>query len=190
MAFLNSDLLGMTLSLHMESELFPNVSSSTVTGFNPAYPWNALPMYDIQILFGGEVVYKAPGYSSRLIGQEPTISSVYLNNTIVQLNPALTNPATSVSRGNIRSFITFIDMSRLRSFLNSSTFFNTIKLPQQVLQISFSVPSYYAANQAAGSGTPDILPTPIFGNMSLHACYYYPQVTEINSSGSVNIFYN
>lgn len=183
MSFLNADLLGMTLSFHMNNELFPN--ATTIPGTNVPQPWNALPIYDIVIQFGGETVYDAPGFTHRLISQEPTISSVFLQNTFPEstgiVAPGPGSPVINV--GDMRNYITFIDMSRLRSFCNSSTFFNTIKLPQQVLQVYFKVPSQYFPIGAATA-------TPISGPCTLQACYYYPMVTEVNSTGSVNIFYN
>lgn len=180
MSFLNADLLGMTLSVHLQNELFPPTAGAP-TGLHPAQPWNCLPIIDIQILFGGEPVYVAPGFSHRLISQEPTISNVCLNNTIIDTTAA---PSFTQKVGSLRSYITFIDMSRLRAFCNTSTFFNTIKLPQQVLQISFKLATQYATTQADG------IVKNITGPLVLHACYFYPQVLEVNSTGSVNIFYN
>lgn len=174
MQFLNADLLGISLSCHLTSEITPSAANT------PVSPWNTLDMYDVEISFGGEVVYGAPRWSYRLINQESSISTVYLVND-VQYNPTPGSAGTIINAAK-KASLCFIDLARLRQFCRQETFFNTIRLANQVLTIRFRLPPTYPL---AGNNVPIASQ-----NCELHAVYYYPQITEVNSTGSVNIFYN
>jgi hypothetical protein len=180
MSFLGADLLSMTFSAHLDTDL--NTSSGTAGA--PVNPWSCLDIYDVSLMFGGDVIYNAPGYSWRLIQQESNVSSVYLTNTYANQSGG-TGPNVA---GAKFSHVLQIDMSRLRQMCNSYKFFNTIRLPKQVLQLAFKLkPGIY---WTAGNATPYSKTLAPGAACTLFSTYYYPQVTEVNSTGSVNIFYN
>ena len=195
-SFLNSDLLGMSISLHLLNDVNPTI---TAGGDTYANPWHSLPFFAPFLTFGGEPIYKAPGYSWRLCNQESCISAVYYDNAVDSavsncIDQYTTGPTPISVAGPLtmasRDYVLFIDFSRLRAFCNNSgelNFPNTIRLPKQVLQLTMNMPPY----ETLLNGNSAFMHRKIAGQPCLlNAVYYYPQVTEVNSTGSVNIFYN
>jgi len=175
-SFINADVLSIDLSCHLRSEITPTVANS------PVSPWNALPIYDLEFKFGGSVIYSVPRWAYRLVNQEGNSGGLYLPNDI-QNNP--TGVAGATINGPVKNYIIQIDMSRLRAGLDTSDFPNTIRFTSQTLQISFRVPSNYVI-----PGTTNTV-VPIAGQSCvLLATYYYPQVTIINDSSAINVFYS
>lgn len=190
-SFLNSDLFAISLSVHFEQDWNPTVGTATEITATPANPWNTLPIYNIELKFGGDPIYIAPGYSNQLCNQESNVSAVYLDNCIVY-NPLVGDtpgPPGTIAIGTTRNYVTFINMTRLNPYCADGSFGfpNTIKLPKQVLQLQFQMPEV----QQSYNGT-NLRQTRAINGKSciLHAIYYYPMITEINATGSVNIFYN
>ena len=172
-SFINADLLSLNLSTHLRSELLP-------TGANlPVSPWNALPMYDVELTFGGEVIYSAPRWSYRLINQESNTGVVYAVND-VQYSPA--GVPGDIINGAVKSYVVQVDMSRLRQICRQNSFSNTIRYNQQQIQLKFRLPSSYLID--ATEVTISELPC------SLLCTYMYPQVLELNSSSAMSIYYN
>jgi hypothetical protein len=181
-SFLNSDLFAISISVHLEQDWLPTVGSQA-TNPTPANPWNSLPIHDVNLKFGGDPIYIAPGYVNELCNQESNISAVYLPNTLVY------NNAGTFVVSATKNFVTFINMTRINPYCYNDGvmgFPNTIKLPKQVLQLSFGMP----AVQESFSGTTRNTRVLTGASCLLNCTYYYPQVTEVNSTGSVNIFYN
>jgi hypothetical protein len=175
MSFLNADLLSITLAAHLNDDLI------TTTANHPVNPFAPLEIYDVQLLFGGDVVYNIPKKSYKLINQESNVGAVYLTNTYSRY------VGGELLRGIKQTHILQIDMSRLRQMCNTTSFFNTVRLAKQVLQLQFKMKStnYWQNGQDLYSEA--IAP----GTACTLACtYFYPMVTEVNSTGSVNIFYN
>lgn len=176
-SFLNADLLTICLSAHLATDLLN-------TGVNnPVNPFSPLEIYDIQLLFGGDTVYNAPKYSYKLINQESNVGAVYLTNTYSQYD------GSAIRTGTKQSHVLQINMSRLSQMCNQgqySSFFNTIRLPKQVLQLNFKMKTTQYWSEGSTLRSLDISGAPA----TLLTTYFYPQITEINSSGSVNIFYN
>lgn len=180
-SFLNADLFAISFSVHFEQDWNPTVGSQLANP-TPANPWNTLPVENINLFFGGDPIYIAPGFVNELCNQESNISAVYLPNTLVY------NNAGTFVVSATKNFVTFINMTRVNPYCFSESvgFPNTIKLPKQVLQLNFQMPPV----QESFSGTTRNART-ITGQPCLLQCvYYYPMVTEVNSTGSVNIFYN
>jgi hypothetical protein len=175
--FLNSDLYSMAFSFHLQSDIAPSAANS------PACPFNTLPIYNIDLKYAGQSVYKVPDVGYELVQQESSILPVYLQNNYAQIAAG-----PSYRYGPTQNYVLFIDFSRLRAICgNRHTMPNTSRIYNQTLTLEVTFPRYFYYVDAGGTTRS----VEIFGNTVLmYQTQYYPQLTVIDSVGTATITYS
>lgn len=174
--FIASDLLGLAISVHLTNDLNPSTANT------PANPYNCLEIVNPQLQFGGETLYNAPNDSWKVINACPTISGVFQDTPLTVWNG--TNMVVDGAR-----LITplFIDFVNIRQVSRSQDFQNCVKFDSQQLNFQFNLAQNYYYLNTAG--------TPVAVSIANASCVllvtaFYPQISSVESGGSVQIAFN
>ena len=125
--FLNSDLFGIVLSLHLAED------ESNPGGNRPCQPWRSVEAYNLRVEYNGETVYYAPGESYRIHNMASIMGNPAINMfDYVQATPVTAQPY--ISR------CIFVDFSRIRCASFHNHWPNTPKFPNEVLNVYLNTP--------------------------------------------------
>jgi hypothetical protein len=128
--FANADLLAISLGVVLNTDKQP-------TGLSTPNPWNFADIYNIQLSFAGQTLFQFPGkaykLTNMLTGGDQDSSSIP-GSVVLAGN---TQPFSSVPRDN---YLVWFDFSRLRSVCLHSHLFNTWRLTNQTLRLTFNTP--------------------------------------------------
>lgn len=154
-AFPNADLVGISFFVVKDTDVNP-------TGGNSPNPFNADDISNVLVTFNGSTLFNLPAKSYKLtnmaLGEQ---SASYYGNSIIAAGTA--NPFISYPKD---CYMVYLDFARARSMCMHSHFFNTFRLPNQVLRIQF--------NTTLGSST----------NYRLYGTYYMNGVVEFKNGTS------
>lgn len=174
--FIASDLLGLSLSVHVVNELAPSTANT------PANPYNCLELVNPKLEFGGETLYYAPKDSYKVFNATSTLSGVEIDCPIT-----IWDGAAMKVNGVRAANICYIDFVNIRQITDGKNFANCVKYDAQQLNLTFNLAtSYYYLNVAGAPTAVSILNQ----DCVLMATAYYPQVTSVESGGAVNISMN
>lgn len=156
--FANADLLAISLGVVLNTDRTP-------TGNNTPNPWNYAPLSNVQLSYAGQVLFQYPGYqayrlTNMLTGSdqgESQIPGSYVFN-------GSTQPFSSLP---VDQYICWFDFSMKRSTCLHSHLFNTWRLTNQTLRLTFNTPQdtvqytayltyYYNAVAELSNGTSSI----------------------------------
>lgn len=130
LGFINGDLVGITVSVSLQSDLTP-------TGGNTPNPFNYLPLQDVQLAFNGQIMYFAPGVVSyKLFATDGELTSGKFSGSIVA--PGAVAPFTSTP---VDSYLLYIDFSRCRSASYEDHYPNVWRIGTNTLVLTFILPS-------------------------------------------------
>lgn len=135
---LNADLVGMCISAHY-------VPASGFVG----NPYQAMKIYNLQVVFGGLTLYKSSQLSHALYNFQSALSAGYF------VNDVNVGPSTPVE-----SLPHIINFSRCRSMDWDDHYYNVMKWNAQTFNISFNLPNDFT--NLVGSTTRP--------NITLNAC--------------------
>ncbi len=158
-SFINSDLIGIMFYVVKTANLI--ATRTTETDGGPVNPIAFDNVTDVQLDYNGQPLYKTSGNLSNLVAMIGTQqSSSFLNNFWGSNNVSQANP--------VNSYLTFIDFSRLRGTCFSNHFYNTFRVSNQTLDLSF----YTQTND----------------NYTLFATYCYNGIIEFKNGQSMIYF--
>jgi hypothetical protein len=128
--FANADLLAISLSVVANSDKSP-------TGLNTPNPWNYADIYNVRLEFAGQTLFQFPSKMYRLTnmltgGQQESSAipgSVVLAGT--------TQPFSSMPKDN---YLIWFDFSRTRAICEMDHLYNTWRLTNQTLRLTFNTP--------------------------------------------------
>lgn len=177
--FLDSDLLSISLSFHLQEEL------NNTAGPNNFY--NCLDCYDLKLEFGGQVIDWYPANSFKLIQQQSGgMMPTYMTNVVARVISG------DEKYGARQAYVIFLDLSRLRALCTvgmpvKAPFPNSCKVPNQILTLTGKIPeSYYFVDQASA-----LQEIPIWDKtVVLKGSFFYPQISTIDSKGNFNVWYS
>lgn len=128
--FANADLLAISLSVVANTDKQP-------TALSTPNPWNYADIYNVQLSFAGQTLFQYPGKAYQLTnilaGQEQEASMIPGSYVF----PGAVQPFNTVPKNN---YLVWFDFSRLRSTCLHSHLFNTWRLTNQTLRLTFNTP--------------------------------------------------
>ena len=128
--FANADLLAISLGVVLNTDKSP-------TSLSTPNPWNYADIYNVRLEFAGQTLFQYPGkmyrLSNMLTGGDQEASQI--PGSIVLAGN--TQPFSSVPKDN---YLVWFDFSRLRSTCLHSHLFNTWRLTNQTLRLTFNTP--------------------------------------------------
>lgn len=152
--FQNADLLGIAISVVKVSDISPSASSTP-------NPFNYVDLSDVYVTFNGTTLFRYPGQSYKLanmaVGSQ---NGQYMLGSIV--SPGATSPFASTP---VDSYMLYLDFSFERGACLHKHLQNTMRFPNQQIQIQFNTPE---------SGV----------QYQLHATYFYNAVAEFQNGTS------
>jgi len=159
--FANADLLAISLTVVLNTDRTP-------TSVNSPNPWAYQPLSNVQLQYAGQVLFNYPGYqayrlTNMLTGGDQEASQIpgsYIFN-------GTTQPFSSAPQD---SYICWFDFSMKRSTCLHSHLYNTWRLTNQTLRLTFNTPLIPTSQQATA-----------------YLTYYYNGCAEI-SNGTSQIF--
>lgn len=126
LAFINADLVGMTIGIVRASRYSPTASST------PS-PFAYDNLSNIQLSFNGLIMYDAPGRAYKLYGIDSQVGAPKVLNSVV--NAGNTTPFTS---GPVDTYTLYIDFSRIRSLAFEGKYANVWRIGNNTLTLRFN----------------------------------------------------
>jgi len=159
--FANADLLAISLTVVANNDRVP-------IGLNSPNPWNYQPLSNVQLQYAGQVLFNYPGYqayrlTNMLTGGDQEASQIPGS----FIAAGTTSPFTS---NPVDSYICWFDFSMKRSTCLHSHLFNTWRLTNQTLRLTFNTPLLTVDQKATA-----------------YCTFYYNAVAEM-SNGTSQIF--
>lgn len=151
--FANADLTCITVGVLLNSDLYP-------TGNNSPRPFNYDPISNVQLRWGGELIANFPSKIYRLtnmLAKHQDSAAIPISN----IGAGAVSPFTSQSKN---AYMVVFDFSLMRSVCTQSHFYNTERLTNQTLSLTFN--------------------TSTSGQYRLYATYFYNAVAEIQNMTS------
>lgn len=175
-SFIASDLLGLSISIHLASEVNPTTANT------PAMPFNPVEIVNPMLTFGGETLFNCFNDLWKIHNATSTISGVEIETPI-----NVFTGGAMVTNGSKIASVLFIDFTKIRQICSSEDFYNAIKYDSQQLNFQFNLaPSYWYVDNAGAPASVAIRNQ----DCVLYCVAYYPMVTSIESGGSVEISFN
>ena len=126
--FINSDLIGIYFYVVLQSNVTPSANNTPST-------FASANIYNIDLQYNGQSVYKAQGNSWKLVNMFTDTGASYFNNQLWNV-PSNTSPIIGTG---VNSYITFIDFTKTRKVCNpEGGFDNCYRVSNQTLNLYFS----------------------------------------------------
>jgi len=176
--FLDSDLLGLSLSFQLQEEL--------VNTAGPNNFFNCLDVLDLKLQFSGHTIIDYPIDSYKLIQQESSMMPVFATNVVSRIVGGL------AKYGARQSYVIQISLTRLSALCGeagymSQPFQNSQKIPNQILTLTGRIPQFYhfvdqnSVLQSINCWDKVVV---------LKQSQLYPSILVIDNRGNVNIWYS
>lgn len=126
-AFANGDLVGISFYVIKNSDKSPS-------GNNTPNPFNSDDISNLLVTFNGSTLFNLPAKSYKMTNMlaGPQSNSKYPYSVV---SAGTTNPFISTPKDG---YMVFLDFSRERSACIQSHFFNTFRMPNQILRVQFN----------------------------------------------------
>lgn len=160
-AFINADLLAMTICVIETNKLAPN-------GYAAPNPFDFDDISNIQLLWNGTILYNAPFDSWKAMTMRSALGPQYFKNSIIQSNDSGIAPFMSNPK-NV--YPLHIDFSRIRSTTFEGKLQNVFRIANQTLTLQL--------NTSKGSDT----------QYQLFATFYYNGVAQVQQ-GQTSVYFD
>jgi hypothetical protein len=160
LAFINADLLGMSIGVVNNGSLTPGGNST------PS-PFNYVDLTDVRLEFNGLLMFNAPGRAYKLWGIDSQVGASKLLNSVVAAGAS-----DPVASSPVDSYTLYIDFARIRSLSFEGQYANVWRIGNNTLTLRFKTPAAIDGNTC-----------------TLFATYFYNGVAEV-SNGETRIYFD
>jgi hypothetical protein len=166
-SFLRSDLVGIIFNLQNTADITGTASISSVV----APTFISQDMLDLELQYNGQILFKCPGESYKLIGTRGRMGAAYC----AYYQNSFTAPGPNTSTPERYMYIPYFNSTYMGAKSQCSPFFqpNTSRYPNQVLNVRFKVP-YSATAQT----------------YNLTCTYIYSALAEVDADGRVALMFS
>lgn len=126
-SFLNSDLFGIYIVIIKNTDISP-------TGNLPPNPINFAPIYNPEVLYNGQPIFRADSTNWKLYSMHSNSNPSFFHNSIISQNSNV-EPFNS---SPVDSYILYIDFSKIRQECHPEHTSNVFRIANQTLQFNLN----------------------------------------------------